>query len=378
MKTKLLLISLTLFLSCNCISQNNDYSFKESYRIGQPAHLTVSSSDGNIDVVGSETDQIEVLFIAKQKGKVLTISKEELREEGINLDVFKKGNYLEISVGYPFNYYLFNLFRPIHVDFEIKVPKETYCHLKASDGNIQLSNLEMDQECRTSDGNIKVTTIKGNLETKSSDGNIQISSIKGNVSIRCSDGNIQVNLVKGNLVAGVSDGRIELNDIKGSVQLQSSDGSVTLNKIMGDVQGKASDGRITISDSEGFISLRTSDGGINVNNSNGTFTLKSSDGSISFSDLRGSLNAKTSDGSVKGNITELRDHLNIKTSDGRIDIAIPEGLGLDLNISGNSKEAPLDNFSGSAEKRSIVGTVNGGGIPVNLSASDGKIILNYR
>ena len=303
-------------------AQDEKYSFKETYNVSAPASLDISSSDGNIQVMSSSVDGIEVHYIAKRNNQVLDINRQKLEEE-VTLEVTHDRNNLKIVVKYPDkDWKLFGDER-IQVDFRIMVPKETVCKLHTSDGNIFVTGLDGEQEYKTSDGNIRVKDIVGNVIAKTSDGNVGAEGIKGSLEVNTSDGNLN------------------------------------FTNIAGDIECSTSDGDISIINAEGKISSRTSDG------------------HITFEKILGSFSGVTSDGNIQGNVVELNGSLTARTGDGNISIRIPGNLGLDLDIKGESLDIPLNNFSGTSGERSIHGKANGGGIPIILSASDGRIALVY-
>jgi len=322
MKTHFALVSLIMICISITYGQDSRYSFKESYDLGTPAQVSVSCSDGNIEVVAMEGKKTDVFFIVEKYNKVLTISREELEKEFI-VEVVQTGNSLSIVVKHRNEASSFNWKDRMEVSFRLQVPKETACDMRTSDGNISLKGLTRDQKVKTSDGNIEVSSITGSLLGSTSDGNINIQKIAGAVDLKTSDGNIR------------------LDDIRGDARASTSDGNILVNKISGNT------------------------------------TLKTSDGDISFADLSGSLNAATSDGNVNGNLVQLKGELAIKTSDGNISVAIPGNIGLDLNIKGESLDVPLSNFTGQSDEKSIHGKSNGGGHAVNLSTS-GNVKLSYR
>lgn len=317
-----LLLPLFTFLSYTtaCIAQDFDYSFKESYKIAQPGELRLSTSDGNIEIVPSNGSDIEVYFITKKNGRFQRINKNELEKE-LTIEVVHEDHKLEISIRHDH----WQLFAWDQYDVGLKVyaPMEMTTYLFTSDGNISISDFTGNQECKTSDGNIKISNIKGNILAKTSDGNIHITDINGSVHSRTSDGEISLKNINGNVELNTSDGNINLANVKGSVSAGTSDGN------------------------------------------------------ISFRNLEGALKATTSDGNVEGDIVVLRDHLMIRTSDGNINVTLPDQLGLDLTIKGESLSVPLKNFSGHSEEEFIQGQINGGGIPVNLSC-DGRLVVSFR
>jgi DUF4097 and DUF4098 domain-containing protein YvlB len=122
----------------------------------------------------------------------------------------------------------------------------------------------------------------------------------------------------------------------------------------------------------------TSDGNIRIINVDGNTSSKTSDGHITFDGLKGSFTGVTSDGNIRGSFAVLRKELIARTGDGNIDITIPDKVGLDLDIKGESLHVPLNSFSGRSDEDVIKGKANGGGIPVSLSTSDGSVTLAYR
>jgi hypothetical protein len=304
-------------------AQSHEYSFKETYKMSLPAQLAISSSDGNIDVVPSEGNDIEVFYIVKRDNRLLKIDRKALEEE-LTLEVSHEANSLKITVKYPDDYFRGFSRNRMNVNFEIHTPTQTVCSLHTSDGNISLAGLKGNQELKTSDGNIRITNAAGNVTGRSSDGDVNV------------------------------------DDIKGSVETHTSDGNIDISNIVGDVLASTSDGNITISRAEGNTSLKTSDG------------------HITFKELTGSFSGVTSDGNIKGSFIQLKKELTARTGDGNIDITIPDRMGLDLDIKGESLHVPLNSFSGRSDEDVIKGKANGGGIPVNLSTSDGSVTLAYR
>lgn len=324
MKTYALLALIILTSFSGIKAQDDNYSFKETYKISSPAQLTVSSFDGNIEVIKGNESEMQVFYIAKKKGRVLDISREELDKEVI-LTVTPEKNSLKISVKSKFENKAKSIFESIdevHVSFKILVPKQTNCELHSSDGNILVEGLTSPQHLKTSDGNIQISNVNGDINGHTSDGNIKLNEITGTVEVGTSDGNILIEKIKGNVVSSTSDGNIELEQVSGNIN------------------------------------------------------AKTSDGDIYFSDIEGSFKGITSDGNVKGNFRKLGNELTVRTGDGNISINIPDQLGLDLDIKGESLNVPLKNFSGKSDKNSIQGKSNGGGIAVNLSTSDGNITLD--
>jgi DUF4097 and DUF4098 domain-containing protein YvlB len=302
--------------------QDFDYSFKETYNVSTPAELHLSSSDGNLDIIPGSGSEIEVFYIVRKAGRLMKVDRKGLEEEFI-VETEHSGNLVRIRVKDRYENRPFNFNQSIGVSFKAYVPKAIMCNLTTSDGNISITGLEGDQQFKTSDGSISISNLSGHLSGRTSDGDVRISKVKGNVNVQTSDGSIELETIGGNVEASTSDGNIKLNRIRGDI------------------------------------------------------AVRTSDGYIDFREISGSFRASTSDGNIRGNVVELKKELTLKTSDGNIEVSLPEQLGLDLEIKGESIDVPFKNFSGKFDKTYVRGKSNGGGIPVVLTTSGGNVRVVY-
>jgi hypothetical protein len=77
-------------------AQDFDYSFKEEYKMTLPATLTVSTSDGNIDVMPGKGDVITVYYIVKKTGRFMKIDRKKVEEE-LRLEVDHDGGAFRLE-----------------------------------------------------------------------------------------------------------------------------------------------------------------------------------------------------------------------------------------------------------------------------------------
>lgn len=174
-----------------------------------------------------------------------------------------------------------------------------------------------------------------------------------------------------------SGGSINLSKVEGEHNVKTSGGSLNFDEITGYTEAHTSGGSINISQYDGVMKGNTSGGSIRANNSKGELKLHTSGGSIVLEDVSGSIDAHTSGGSIKAFVNDLDEYLTLKTSGGSINAVIPQGMGVDLNLTGNRVNTKLTNFTGQAEKNNIEGSMNGGGIPITLKTSGGSVNLDY-
>ena len=353
----LLVLCIILTLIAQVKAQDREFSFSEKYKVNQPANFKVKTSDGNIQIGRTSGSEVEVYYRVTKNGKLMNISRSEL-EETVSIIVMKGPNLLDITVKHEDQFMGWR--NRMNVSFDVLVPEKTSCTLISSDGNISMDGITGNQYMKSSDGNIRVSNVAGSIEVKTSDGNLTIHNIGGNAQLKTSDGNMTITQIKGSVSGRTSDGNVTVEDVRGSLSIGTSDGNITSTNI-----GQWAD-------------LSSSDGHIKLFKASGDIKLKTSDGSIEFQNISGSLTATTSDGHVRGNIDQLNGPLYLKTTDGNVDVSVPEGLGLDLVLRGNKVHTRLSQFDGVSKEKSVNGTINGGGIPVEISAGDGSVSLTYR
>ncbi len=337
-----LLLAIILFSAQLVNSQiPEDYSFKQNYKIANPATMSVTINDGFIKTYSANTNDIQVYFMVMKNNKLMKMTLEDLEDE-LDVEISNSSNHLEVSIKQNASDWVTNWKDRYIVSLQIIAPKDLSCDLHTSDGNIEILDLQGDQICRTSDGDIKAERVSGSLNARTSDGNIEII------------------------------------DINGPVETQTSDGDIVASQVAGDCNLRTSDGNIECFTIEGDIHAVTSDGDINIDKTLGNHELNTSDGNIVIENFSGGLSAQTSDGDIIGIFTDLKHKIYLKTSDGNITATIPNNLGLNLTLKGEEIHTKLDNFNGTTSEHTVEGTVRGGGVEVDLISSDGDVTLNYR
>jgi len=175
-----------------------------------------------------------------------------------------------------------------------------------------------------------------------------------------------------------SGGSLNLSGVSGSRQsMKTSGGSIHAEKISGELDVNTSGGSIHVDELTGNLKANTSGGSINLSDIRGDIDAHTSGGGINIEDVQGYVSATTSGGGITANISKLEKQLILKTSGGSVNATIPSGLGLNLDLRGNRVNTSLNNFSGESKSDRVRGTVNGGGILVELATSGGSVNLNY-
>jgi len=173
------------------------------------------------------------------------------------------------------------------------------------------------------------------------------------------DGNITITGLTGDQKCITIDGQVKIKDIRGSVNASTSHGDVKVSNIAGDVD------------------LETSKGNIKMTAVSGGILAFTSNGDIRFTDCEGSISGRTVFGDIKGNMDKLTGRLKLVTKNGDIDATIPGGLGIDMKLKGGELHVPDMDKAAKITESQIYGSVNGGGIPVELSTITGLVKLSY-
>ncbi|MEB2786202.1 DUF4097 family beta strand repeat-containing protein [Algoriphagus persicinus] len=174
-----------------------------------------------------------------------------------------------------------------------------------------------------------------------------------------------------------SGGSISVDGLNGEQEIATSGGSIQVVNSRGYVNTHSSGGSFKLENFEGNIDVQTSGGSIKVNQLTGDLKVNTSGGSVNLSEINGSILATTSGGSIRAQLSNVEKELTMKSSGGSITAVVPEGLGLDLDLSGGRVNSKLSNFSGEVKKDRILGKINGGGIPVTMQSSGGSINLEF-
>jgi DUF4097 and DUF4098 domain-containing protein YvlB len=303
--------------------------------------VEAKTSGGGIEVTGVSPSEARIEVYITENGHRSSYTKEEIQKmitEDYDFSVTASGNKLT-AIAKPKKSFR-NWNNQLNISYSIYVPVSCATQLNTSGGGISISNLNGEQHFYTSGGGLDVKNLSGKIVGRTSGGGISVSDSKDNIDLETSGGGIEASHCSGQIRLNTSGGSLNLNDLNGNIRATTSGGSVEAEKITGE------------------------------------FNTNTSGGNISLTAISGSLEASTSGGNIDVQVTETGKYVRLRNSGGSVHLEVPKGKGLDLDIHGDRiKTEGLNNFSGSLEKQSITGTVNGGGTPVDIDAGSGGVTL---
>ncbi|MCF0073326.1 hypothetical protein LZD49_22805 [Dyadobacter sp. CY261] len=345
MKIKqLLTFVLSVLAFVNATAQGDDKPYvTKNFNGSSLKELQVETSGGSISVLGGQSGGFTVEMYVRSNGwnGNKELSKEEIEDRLEDYDILigTEGNKV-IATAKRKNNLQWNEKRNISLSFKVTAPRNVATSLKTSGGSIKIASLTGEQNFSTSGGSLKIDDLDGAIHGRTSGGSIDVAHCSKDINLHTSGGSIKA------------------LELKGRIELKTSGGSIELNKLSGDVVA------------------HTSGGSIRGEGVDGTLDAGTSGGSVRLADVSGSVRANTSAGSIELELKSLGKYVDLSTSAGSVRVTMPLDKGVDLNLRGNKVSIPLKNFDGSAEKDRVQGKMNGGGIPVTLSANAGGVYVN--
>jgi hypothetical protein len=305
----------------------------------------IKTSGGNISVQGVEPANARIeVYITASNGRHNTLSKEEIQKRldadyELNITT-ANGKLTAIAKA---KQHIRDWKKALNISFIVYIPSNSATDLSTSGGNISLDNLSGDEKFTTSGGNLLINHVGGKINGKTSGGNIEIENSKDEIEVSTSGGNVVAKNAEGNLNLTTSGGSINLENIKGTTKAITSGGNIDGEKIEGELKAHTSGGN------------------------------------ISLEKLSCALEASTSGGNIDVTLDKFGRYVKLNNSGGNINLQVPGQTGVDFDMSADKIQSNhLNNFSGQLKENEIVGKLNGGGIPVSVSASSGRIHLTVK
>ncbi len=304
-------------------------------------NVEVQTSGGSISVSGVAASEARIEVYVSPNNNKNDLSKEEIQQrlnEKYDLNISVANNKLTATAKSKER--ITDWRRALNISFRVFVPRNVSTDLTTSGGSIGLTNLSGNLQFSTSGGSLNIDNVSGKVDGRTSGGSINLENSKDDIDLTTSGGSINAKNCDGKLRLSTSGGSLDLKDLKGDIRATTSGGSVM---------------------------------GRNVE---GELIAHTSGGSIHLSDLSCSLETSTSGGNIDVSIKQLGKYVKISNSAGNIDLELPKGKGIDLDLSADKiKTDHLDNFNGKVDDDEVNGKLNGGGVLVRVSAGSGRIYL---
>ena len=295
------------------------------------------------------------------------------------------------------------------VQFEVAVPRGYSVEVNTDAGDITTGDIGGFASVHTQGGNIKMGRIGGSgvrevssgrpvakLETEG--GHIQVIDVLGDLAASTGGGHVNVGNISGDASLHTGGGHIRAGQIGGRAQLETVGGNITVAHAGNFVSVKTGGGQIDFGEVRGSVHAQTGGGGIRVMYVSGPMELESSSGSICLTRVAGALQAATGGGTITAWINPdvssdsgkvwLAGASQLSSGNGDIIVYLPRNLAANIDaIVANGGERrieadpalhltiqPSPNGPGPVHAMAVL---NGGGTPLKLKTTAGKIRLQF-
>jgi TonB family protein len=295
------------------------------------------------------------------------------------------------------------------VQFEVAVPRSYSVEVNTEAGDITTGDIGGTAFLHTQGGNIRTGRIGSSgireagwersaakLETEG--GHIQVLDVAGDLTAFTGGGHINVGNIAGDASLRTGGGHIRAGQIGGRAELETVGGNITVAHAGSLVSVKTGGGQIDFGEVRGSVHAQTGGGGIRVMYVSGPMELESSSGSICLTRVAGALQAATSGGTITawinpdpppgGGNVRLAGASQLSSGNGDIIVFLPRNLAANIDavvVNGGERRIEADpalhltvqastNSSGSVHAMAVL---NGGGAPLKLKTTGGKIHLKY-
>jgi TonB family protein len=295
------------------------------------------------------------------------------------------------------------------VQFEVAVPRGYGIDVNTEAGDITTADIGGTASLHTQGGNIRTGRIgtsgirdaswgrsAAKLETEG--GHIQVLDVAGDLTAITGGGHINVGNIAGDASLRTGGGHIRAGQIGGRADLETVGGNITVAHAGSFVSVRTGGGQIDFGEVRGSVHAQTGGGGIRVMYVSGPIELESSSGSICLTRVAGALQAATSGGTITawinpdspsgGGNVHLAGPSQLASGNGDIIVFLPRNLAVTIDatvMNGGLQRIEADpslHFTVQASN-SLTGPVhatavlNGGGPPLKLRSTAGKIRLQY-
>jgi TonB family protein len=293
------------------------------------------------------------------------------------------------------------------VQFEIAVPHNYNVEVKTEAGDIETEDIGGIATLTTQGGNIRAGRIgvgsvrKGaserlvaRLETEG--GHIQVQDVAGDLKAFTAGGHINAGNIAGDAALRSGGGHIRAGQIGGRADLQTDGGNITVGQAESLVSVRTGGGQIDFGEVRGSVRAQTGGGGIRIMYVSGPMEVESSAGSICLTRVAGTVRAATAGGTItawinpdapsSGGTVHLPGLSQLTSGNGDIVVFLPRNLAADIDAvveSGGERRIEADpalalqiQNRGDGPVRAV-GALNGGGPPLKLRTTAGKIRLQF-
>jgi len=294
--------------------------FERTLKVTGHIDLDVQSGSGNITVHPGDSSSVVVRGHIRAGNSWFSSSglsaEERVKRLEQNPPIEQNGNSIRIG------HIQDEALRNVSISYDLTVPKDTSV------------------QSRTGSGDEHVSDVNGPVRASTGSGNVTIAGIGAEVRANAGSGNLEIKNVQGRTYAETGSGNTIATGIAGGFDARSGSGDITFEQ--------TASGSVHAETGSGNIHLRNVSGGVEAG-------------------------AGSGDVEVQG---KMSSDWRIHTGSGEVKVKLPSDAKFNINARSSSGNVEVNHpvtMQGVLKKNHIEGTVNGGGILLQVSTGSGTI-----
>lgn len=179
-------------------------TFKKSIHFSEGGFLSLSNSNGNVDIISWDKDEVEIIAYKEvrssdRKSAEKLIEKLEVEIRQSDDEIIIKTHHPKGSSGSGFFSWLFGTGGvSFSVEYEIKVPKRTDLNIHTTNGGLRIEDVTGRMRLESTNGKINARDISGLTRCETTNGSIKIEFVEvaegDEMTFRTTNGSIKLYL----------------------------------------------------------------------------------------------------------------------------------------------------------------------------------------
>ncbi|MBN1223296.1 MAG: DUF4097 family beta strand repeat protein [Candidatus Aminicenantes bacterium] len=316
------MLALGVFPTTAVAKEKYEEKFEKTVSLAKDGKVYLKNISGDIQVMTWGKDEVKIDALKISRASSMDRAKENA--DKVKIEITEESGVLRIETDYPkMNFGNLN----VSVDFKVTIPDHASADINSVSGDIRIEK---------AGGATKAESVSGDVNLEDIGGTLRGKSVSGDVNVRGAAKGADINSVSGD---------VAVYDVVGDADLKTVSGEITAARIKGSIEAESVSGDVELTD--------VSDAGV--------------------------VKAKALSGEVIYLGTINRDgRYEFKSHSGDIRLTIPGSSAFDLEaktFSGDIDSEFEMTISGKLSRKSIKGSVNGGGAVVELNTFSGDVLL---
>jgi DUF4097 and DUF4098 domain-containing protein YvlB len=372
-------------MAAACAAQTDSQAVREG-------RYWVQTANGSASLAGSEMLKVsthgtvflqgeargDIGYVLKKRTKVQDPARARALLNGIAVKTAKRSGGLVLEVSPPPGW-------ETSADLQLRVPRSLRETILESQGeSIEAYDLDGSLRADSRGGRLQVDRIQGDVTVRTSGGQVRLGQVGGNVLCYSGGGPISADTIGGEAGLNTEGGEIYVKVAKGLVRASTRAGNIRIERAEYGVTAVAQAGLIEVVHANGPVIAQTMAGAIRIRSASNV-ECQAETGAIQLYGVYGGLRADTRAGSILVELAgkPLLDSV-LSTGGGDITVLIPSNLAVTVQaisaypgghrIISDFREIRPRLGQDETETEAL-GTINGGGPLLRLTASGGTIYL---